>query len=198
MIVYVTDIKHHSPRLGYKVDTIVLHATGSSTAKGTLSYFRNPFSKVSAHYLIDKDGTIYACVNEARAAWHAGKCFLPYANQRSIGIELVNKNDGVDPYPEAQMIALRQLITEIKRRHPIRYLVSHAEIAKPKGRKSDPKGFDMETLRQWAKLSYIIDAPTAKQIATETTDEQPTLIALGDEQPQQVDATTTEQHSRPC
>jgi N-acetylmuramoyl-L-alanine amidase len=182
MIIYVTDIKHHSPRLGYKVDTIILHATGNSSAKGALSHFRNPFSKVSAHYLIDKDGTIYACVNEARAAWHAGKCFLPYANQRSVGIELVNKNDGVDPYPDPQILALRQLITEIKRRHPIRYLVSHAEIAKPKGRKSDPKGFDMETLRQWAKLSYTIDTPAAKQIATETADEQPTLIALGDDQ----------------
>jgi N-acetyl-anhydromuramyl-L-alanine amidase AmpD len=182
MIIYVTDIKHHSPRLGYKVDTIVLHATANSTAKGALSYFRNPFSKVSAHYLIDKDGTIYACVNEARAAWHAGKSFLPYANQRSIGIELVNKNDGVDPYPEAQMIALRQLITEIKRRHPIKYLVSHAEIAKPKGRKTDPKGLDMEALRQWAKLSYTIDAPARKQVAEDTNSDQPTLIALSDDQ----------------
>jgi len=191
MIIYVTDIKHHSPRLGYKVDTIVLHATGNSSAKGALSHFRNPFSKVSAHYLIDKDGTIYACVNEARAAWHAGKCFLPYANQRSIGIELVNKNDGVDPYPDPQILALRQLIIEIKRRHPIRYLVSHAEIAMPKGRKSDPKGFDMEALRQWAKLSYTIDTPAGKQIAEDTDNDQPTLFALGDDQPQQVDTTAT-------
>jgi N-acetylmuramoyl-L-alanine amidase len=191
MIIYVTDIKHHSPRLGYKVDTIVLHATGNSSAKGALSHFRNPFSKVSAHYLIDKDGTIYACVNEARAAWHAGKCFLPYANQRSIGIELVNKNDGVDPYPDPQILALRQLIIEIKRRHPIRYLVSHAEIAMPKGRKSDPKGFDMEALRQWAKLSYTIDTPAAKQIAEDTDNDQATLFALGDDQPQQVDTTAT-------
>jgi len=191
MIIYVTDIKHHSPRLGYKVDTIVLHATGNNSAKGALSHFRNPFSKVSAHYLIDKDGTIYACVNEARAAWHAGKCFLPYANQRSIGIELVNKNDGVDPYPDPQILALRQLIIEIKRRHPIRYLVSHAEIAMPKGRKSDPKGFDMEALRQWAKLSYTIDTPAAKQIAEDTDNDQATLFALGDDQPQQVDTTAT-------
>jgi len=191
MIIYVTDIKHHSPRLGYKVDTIILHATGNSSAKGALNHFRNPFSKVSAHYLIDKDGTIYACVNEARAAWHAGKCFLPYANQRSIGIELVNKNDGVDPYPDPQILALRQLIIEIKRRHPIRYLVSHAEIAMPKGRKSDPKGFDMEALRQWAKLSYTIDTPAGKQIAEDTDNDQPTLFALGDDQPQQVDTTAT-------
>jgi N-acetyl-anhydromuramyl-L-alanine amidase AmpD len=186
MIIYVTDIQHHSPRLGYKVDTIVLHATASSSAKGALSYFRNPYSKVSAHYIIDKDSTIYACVNEARAAWHAGKCYLPYANQRSIGIELVNKNDGVDPYPDTQILALRQLITEIKRRHPIRYLVSHAEIAKPKGRKTDPKGLDVESLREWAQLSYTIDAPAAKQIATGEDDEQPTLIALGDDT-QQID-----------
>jgi N-acetyl-anhydromuramyl-L-alanine amidase AmpD len=191
MIVYVTDIKHHSPRLGYRVDTIILHATASSSVKEVLNHFRNPFSKASAHYIIDKDGTIYACVNEARAAWHAGKSSLPYANQRSTGIELVNKNDGVDPYPEAQILALRQLITEIKRRHPIRYLVSHAEIAKPKGRKSDPKGFDIETLRQWAKLSYTIDAPARKQVAEDTDSEQPTLIALGDEQLQQVDTTAT-------
>jgi len=175
MIIYTTGVKHSSPRMGYTVDTIILHATASSTAKSAIQHFRNPLSRVSAHYIIDKDGTIYACVPEHAAAWHAGKCYLPYANLRSIGIELVNRNTGDDPYPDPQILSLRQLIIEIKRRHPIKYLVSHAEIAKPKGRKTDPRGLSMEDLRAWAKLEYTTDAPATRKIQTADASEQPTL-----------------------
>jgi N-acetyl-anhydromuramyl-L-alanine amidase AmpD len=62
-------------------------------------------------------------------------------NDFSIGIELVNANDGTDPYPKSQIESLKTLITDIKTRHKIHYIVSHAEIATPPGRKSDPMSF---------------------------------------------------------
>jgi len=181
MIIYTTGVKHSSPRLGYKVDTIVVHATGSTTAKSAIQHFSNPLSRVSAHYIIDKDGTIYACVPEHAAAWHAGKCYLPCANLRSIGIELVNRNTGDDPYPDPQILSLRQLIVEIKRRHPIKYLVSHAEIAKPKGRKTDPKGLSMAELRAWTQLEYTTDAPAQRVITSTADTDQPPLISQDDD-----------------
>ncbi|MCL6534369.1 MAG: N-acetylmuramoyl-L-alanine amidase [Armatimonadetes bacterium] len=172
MIIYASGIKHSSTRAGIAVDTIVLHATASSSATSTLRWFRNTWSKASAHYIIDKDGTVYKCVPDHMSAWHAGKSFLPQANRRSIGIELVNRNNGVDPYPDAQLLSLRQLIIDLKRKHPIRYLVSHAEIARPKGRKSDPKGLNMQELREWAQLDYTIDAPAARVTAEAPSDQE--------------------------
>ena len=64
-------------------------------------------------------------------------------NDFSIGIELVNLNDGLDPYPPDQLAALRGLLAQIRERHPITNVVSHAEIARPLGRKSDPRGLDV-------------------------------------------------------
>ena len=68
-------------------------------------------------------------------------------NHMSIGIELVNLNDGKDPYPKAQTDALCMLIRSLKRRFPLKYITSHEFIARPKGRKSDPLNFPWDTLR---------------------------------------------------
>ena len=62
-------------------------------------------------------------------------------NDFSIGIELVNLNDGIDPYPDIQIQAMRRLVKAIISRHPIRHIVTHYECADPPGRKSDPAGF---------------------------------------------------------
>ena len=51
-------------------------------------------SKVSSHYLINRNGKIFRLVEDSYIAWHAGKsCWGRYKNlnKNSIGIELVNK-----------------------------------------------------------------------------------------------------------
>jgi N-acetyl-anhydromuramyl-L-alanine amidase AmpD len=63
--------------------------------------------------VIGRDGTVAAGISELVAASHAVGW-----NQRSIGIELVNNGDGVDPFPEVQVAALRKLVREIRGRHP--------------------------------------------------------------------------------
>ena len=63
-------------------------------------------------------------------------------NDFSIGIELVNLNDGADPFPGPQLNALRELMRGIIARHPIRHIIPHYECAFPAGRKSDPVGFN--------------------------------------------------------
>ena len=78
-------------------------------------------------------------------AWHAGQSKMndgrTNVNDFSIGIELVNLNDGVDPFPEQQIQAMRDLVRGIVERHPIQHIVTHYECADPPGRKSDPNGF---------------------------------------------------------
>jgi N-acetyl-anhydromuramyl-L-alanine amidase AmpD len=132
---------------GTSIDTVVLHATVLDTVAEVFEHFNKPDPGVSAHYTIDRDGTVYQHVEETMKAFHAGVSEMPDGrtgvNDFSIGIELVNRNDGIDTYPSAQLDALRQLLAGIRSRHPIAFVVSHAEIARPPGRKSDPRGLDV-------------------------------------------------------
>ena len=136
------------------VDTIVIHATVLDSLREVIEHFSSPQSRVSSHYTVDRDGTIVSHVSENARAWHAGVSRMDdgrvSVNDFSIGIELVNRNDGVDPFPDLQIQALRELLKSIISRHPIRYVIPHYACAEPPGRKSDPVGFDkswIENLR---------------------------------------------------
>jgi N-acetylmuramoyl-L-alanine amidase len=143
---------------GVAVDTIVLHATVLNTLEEVIERFSDPHSRVSAHYTIDRDGTLVSHVPEGLRAWHAGQSKMKdgreSVNDFSIGIELVNLNDGDDPYPIEQIEALRHLAKAIVSRHPIRHIVTHAECAFPLGRKSDPAGFQMSWLEERSGSDY--------------------------------------------
>lgn len=74
---------HFSQRSGnQKPSYIIVHAA-QGTHKGTISWFKNPVSKVSAHYCISKKGEVVQFVRLDRAAWH-----VVNFNSPSIGIEL--------------------------------------------------------------------------------------------------------------
>jgi len=124
----------------------VVHATVFETADEVIRHFANPQTNVSAHYTIDRDGMVISHVPEENRAWHAGESRMDdgrvNVNDFSIGIELVNRNDGTDPFPEKQLKALRDLLKAINTRHPIRRIIPHYACAHPPGRKSDPVGFD--------------------------------------------------------
>lgn len=137
-----------------QVDTVILHASIEELdlVKDT---FMQPQGKRSAHYSVSRTGEIVQHVDESKAAWHAGISSMPdgrsSVNNFSIGIELINLNDGKDPYPPAQVEALKTLLRKIKSRHPIKYLLTHAEVAFPAGRKSDPIGFDFSQISEFAE-----------------------------------------------
>jgi N-acetylmuramoyl-L-alanine amidase len=78
---------------GSPVDMLVLHYTGMTSTKEAIDRLCDPAAKVSAHYLIADDGTVYRMVPESRRAWHAGlSAWRGHrdVNGRSIGIELAN------------------------------------------------------------------------------------------------------------
>jgi len=138
--------------LGDKIDTLVIHSTVINTLEGTeRAFWDDKERRVSAHYVVDRDGTTIQMVDERRTAWHAGVSELggrTGVNDFSVGIELVNLNDGKDPYPEAQYLAVKRILEDLRTRWdvPDDHVVSHAAIARPVGRKSDPVGFDFEKL----------------------------------------------------
>jgi N-acetylmuramoyl-L-alanine amidase len=130
-------------RGGVPIDMLVLHYTGMKTAEEALARLCDPAAKVSAHYTIDRDGTIYAHVPETERAWHAGASYWAgerNVNALSIGIELVNPGHefGYVPFAEAQLAALIELAKDILSRHPIpaKRVVGHSDVAP--ARKTDP------------------------------------------------------------
>ncbi len=125
------------------VNMIVLHYTGMRTAAEALERLCDPAAEVSAHYLIDEDGTVTQLVDEAERAWHAGKAYwrgITDVNSASVGIELVNPGHefGYRDFPKAQIDALLPLVADIRQRHrvPRANVVGHSDVAP--ARKQDP------------------------------------------------------------
>jgi AmpD protein len=93
--------------------------------------------KVSAHFLLRRNGAVIQFVPCLKRAWHAGVSRwrdLARCNDFSIGIEL----EGCDwlPFEEAQYWALDDLTRALRSAYPIEDIVGHADIAP--GRKTDP------------------------------------------------------------
>jgi N-acetylmuramoyl-L-alanine amidase len=131
-----------------KPEFLIMHYTATATGKeAEEDYFMNPApaknSPVSAHYMVDVDGTITSYVDEDRRAWHAGVSFwdgIEDLNSYSIGIEIVNPGHdyGYVPFPEKQMKAVVSLCKDIVVRHNISpdKVLGHSDIAPE--RKIDP------------------------------------------------------------
>ena len=93
--------------------------------------------RVSAHFLIRRDGSLLQFVPCALRAWHAGASRWQgreRCNDFSIGIELEGSDDV--PFDDAQYAALRRLVHTLKAAYPIGGIAGHSDIAP--GRKSDP------------------------------------------------------------
>ena len=124
-------------------DMLVLHYTGMRTAAEAIDRLRDPEAKVSAHYVVDEDGSILRLVAEERRAWHAGKGVWQGetdCNAASIGIEIVNPGHefGYRDFPEVQIDAVIRLIGDIRSRWtiPDARIIGHSDLAPE--RKQDP------------------------------------------------------------
>jgi len=164
------------------IDMLVVHYTGMQTCEAALQRLCDQEAGVSAHYLIDEDGTVHRLVDEDKRAWHAGVAWWRGAmdvNARSIGIELVNPGHefGYRAFPDAQMTALEALAGAILKRHPIpaRNVVGHSDVAP--SRKQDPGAlFDWKRLAG-AGIGLWLDA--AKPIRATAEDVAILLSAFG-------------------
>lgn len=155
-----------------RVQYIVLHYTSTDLAHSLALLTEG---EVSSHYLIDANPpTIYRLVDEDRRAWHAGDSAWQgrtWLNASTLGIELVNQGyaEGPDgrawqPYSEAQIGALIELLKDLVRRHqlPIDSIIGHSDIAPQ--RKVDPG-----PLFPWRRLAEagLIRWPDAAAVARE-------------------------------
>jgi len=128
---------------------VILHQTTNDNTATALATLTDPQRKVSAHYLVGRDGAVMQLVDENSRAWHAGESWwggLTDLNSASIGIELDNTGD--EPFAEAQIVALLALLDELRTRYPIpaaNYL-AHGDVAP--ARKVDPS-----RLFPWQRLA---------------------------------------------
>jgi N-acetylmuramoyl-L-alanine amidase len=161
-----TDLLRSSPNCDQRppdvkgIACIVIHATADDgDEEGAESWLCNPSSQVSAHLHIRRDGRVVRLVGDDCRAWHAGESEwkgASHVNDFSLGWELANRNDGREPFTTAQYAALSRLGAHyLEQGLPLNAFVGHAEIALPRGRKTDPDGFDwlgfkIEVLRRYA------------------------------------------------
>lgn len=121
---------------------VILHHTSGDSLEKALDTLTSPLRKVSAHYLIGRDGSIVQLVAENARAWHAGKSWWggnTDLNSASLGIEL--DNNGSEPFAEAQIAVLLALLGDIRQRYniPAANFLGHADVAPT--RKGDPSAF---------------------------------------------------------
>ena len=139
---------------GMPIELLVVHnislPPGEFGGPGVIEFFTNRLDpaahpyyaaiadrKVSAHFLVRRDGEMIQFVPCSRRAWHAGasdwrgrgRC-----NDFSIGIELEGDDD--TPFENVQYEVLAELTCALQSRYFIADIVGHSDIAP--GRKTDP------------------------------------------------------------
>jgi N-acetyl-anhydromuramyl-L-alanine amidase AmpD len=156
------------------VDTVVLHATPCEDIEHAIS--RLKAHGLSYHYIVDRLGIPHKCVPYSAVAFHAGNSYGPHeanrgtskqqdvnhnfveltsVNEYSIGISLVNNNDGVESYPREQVDACIWLLKELKASlTSLKYLTTHSLVSP--GRVTDPLGLDVVRISRQSGLDIWI------------------------------------------
>ena len=163
---------------GCAVDLLVIHhislPPGEFGGPGIVALFTNKLDpaahpdyapiaglKVSAHFLIRRDGELIQFVPCSKRAWHAGESLWkgrPRCNDFSIGIEL--EGTGEVPYSGAQYHRLAALTRALESRYGIADIAGHSDIAP--GRKRDPgASFDWKRYRALLRRDSPRAAATA-------------------------------------
>ncbi len=142
--------RHYTPSSYRTIRYVVLH-TIEGTAEGAVSWFRNPRSEVSAHYIVAKDGRLIQVVREKDIAWHAGNWSY---NRHSIGIEHEGYADR-NTWTDAQYAASAALTRAICDRYGIpktrAHIIGHDEV--PGATHHDPGRFF-----DWDRYMALVNA----------------------------------------
>jgi N-acetylmuramoyl-L-alanine amidase len=127
------------------ISLLVLHHTASSLPSALDSLQGHAKGRmVGVHYLVSDEqpkARIFRMCPDSLAAFHAGKSAwgrFESLNQSSVGIEIVNLDGNVHPYPKPQIEAVLLLAQHLVATHRIapENVVAHSDIAI--GRKVDP------------------------------------------------------------
>ncbi len=150
---YITKYKspNYNSRNNSKIQLIIIHYTALKNTLDAVSYLCQKEKKVSSHYLISQNGSVYNLVDDKFRAWHAGQAFwqeITDINSISIGIELDYSPSGKNNKFSSKMInSLKKLILKLQKNYKInkKNVLAHSDIAP--FRKKDPgKHFPWQSL----------------------------------------------------
>jgi len=121
---------------------VIIHHTAQKSCDQTLRTFTLTRTRVSAHYVVCKNGVVHHMLNDYLRAWQAGASRwgnFSDINSSSIGIEI--DNNGYEPFTVPQITSLLKLLDTLKRKYsiPEANFIGHADVAP--GRKVDPNKF---------------------------------------------------------
>lgn len=109
----IPDSNYLSGRDGEGVEGVICHWT-VGTAESALAHFRNPQSRVSSHYIIDREGTRIPVLPESDTAYHAGDF---HVNLQTLGIEFVGGEAWGNTFTDAQYAEGSRLLRELSARY---------------------------------------------------------------------------------
>ena len=142
---------NYNSRKNSKIKLIIIHYTALKNTNEAISFLCNKEKKVSSHYLIGQNGSVYRLVNENNRAWHAGQSYWQDCydiNAISIGIELDYSPYGKNNKFSLRMLSsLKKIILKIQKKYKISKsnILGHSDIAP--FRKKDPgKNFPWQKL----------------------------------------------------
>ena len=141
---YITKYKspNYNSRNNSKIQLIIIHYTALDNTLDAISHLCKKEKKVSSHYLISQNGSVFNLVNDKFRAWHAGQAFwhgITDINSISIGIELdYNPNGKNNKFSFKMIYSLKKLIHKLQKNYKINKnsILSHSDIAP--FRKKDP------------------------------------------------------------
>ncbi len=126
-----------------QIKFIIFHYTGMKKESDAISRLTDPYSKVSSHYLIRKNGQIITLVPDLYIAWHAGHSLwknLKYLNKNSIGIEICNPghDTNYEKFSKKQIQSILKLTKFLIKKYKIdkKNILGHSDISPI--RKKDP------------------------------------------------------------
>lgn len=122
---------HRTPQ-SKRITTIVIHATDGGSLLGNVWWLSGNRSHASAHYVVDRDGTIVQLVHLTDIAWHSGN---KKVNAHSIGIEHVGNTYDPAGFTAAEYRASARLVAWLVRVYGIpvdrNHIIGHYQVPDP-------------------------------------------------------------------
>lgn len=158
------DARHHTKgRQGFTPRIILIHHTGGTNSGKWLSTTSQP--PVSTHRLISKKGINIKIVPDEDTAYCAGygvvgpvdpdgndpRGVAGNLNLITLHIELENRGDGKDPYPDEQLDMAAKQCAEWIGKYGYLAILGHMDVD---ANKSDPKGFSWPDF--WRRLDLAL------------------------------------------
>lgn len=148
------------PRDGLAIRYIVIHDT-EVEHDAAIRIFQDPFSAVSAHYLVrSANGRVTQLVRNRDVAWHAGNWWL---NSHAIGIEAEGfAVEGRTWYSDALYRSLARLTRWLARRYDVpldrAHVIGHDEVPGPTAKEQPAMHWDPGPFFDWDRFMRLAGA----------------------------------------